>query len=234
MNSGSTPPGGDGRDPPRPRTSIGAAVRPTRRLRPRFVGSAARHAPRPTRPIPSRLRQASLPSPASATPAAARTAPSDPAEPAPGRDTAEPPPPRHRIAGGLPPQPAPLATVSIRPRPPAPGAANAAVVSTPPVPGSTKATAAASQMATGASAGGAKSNPPVPPSSAPGGGVQARRGYRRNDLPWGRSVPPRPRPDVQLRAPARRLGAAQPGWCSGPGSLSRRYPAGRSMDLARR
>ena len=166
MNSGSTPPGGDGRDPPRPRTPL-VPPPPTRRLTAADLLGALPNTLR-TDP-PNSLSSAASQPPSPATAAPAPPAP-QPAEPAPGRDAAEPPPPRHRIAAGLPPQPAPLATVSIRPRPPAPGAANAAVASTPPVAGSTKATAAASQTATGASAGGAKSNPPVPPSSAPGGG----------------------------------------------------------------
>ena len=110
MNSGSTPPGGEGRDPPRPRTSFASSL---------FSRRAARS--EPSAPPPD-ARRADPPSLFPST-ASKPAGPSglQPVEPSSDRNRPDAAATRHRVAGGLPPQPAPVAAADGPVRPESPG-----------------------------------------------------------------------------------------------------------------
>ena len=213
MNSGSTPPGGEGRDPPRPRMSFASSL---------FSRRAARSEPSAPSPDARRAEPPSL-FPSMASQPAGPSGP-QPVEPSSDRDRTDAAATRHRVAGGLPHKPAPLAAADgpVRPKSGPTGAqagsTKGTVSATPPpgpAVGNVKSAAAASSAT--ATSGAAKPDSATPPRLA-SGKVGALSPSSGRSVPSSGAPPPRP----------------QPGWCLTRESPSRRYPVGPSMDLAPR
>jgi hypothetical protein len=188
VNSASTPPGGEGRDPPRPRTSFASSL---------FSRRAARSDPSAA---PPEARRADPPSlfPSTASQPAGPSGP-QPVEPPSGRN--------HRPARRRMSQLGPRRGRRPKARPRRQGPARSLAPSSPPL----------------------LRRAQLHRRARPDPIWLSRRDSRRASPPHSR-----PRPGVRCPAPEHRLRRRQPGWCSTPGSPSRRYRVGRSMDSAPR
>ena len=214
MNSGSTPPGGEGRDPPRPRTSFASSLF-SRRGRPfRAVGSAAGCATR---------------GPAQSFPVDGKPA-CGPLRSAAGRALIRPQPTGR---GGYAPSGRRRAATSTC------AGCGCGWAS----PAQVRADGCPSGLDQRDSLGHAAAWAGRRQRQVRCGCVERNRDERRGQARFGypaansrraRSALSRPRPGVRFPAPARRPPRPQPGWCLTRESPSRRYPVGPSMDLAPR